>query len=240
MRLRTAVAPVCVSLALSLAGLSLTACAPAPEPGASGQVREYFIAADEVVWDYAPSGMNQITGEAWTPFEASFMVRGRDRIGSAYKKALYREYTDATFTTLKPRPADQEYLGFLGPVVRAEVGDTIRITFRNNASFPASLHPHGVFYNKDSEGSPYVDGTSGSDKADDGVPIGGTHVYTWEVPERAGPGPGDGSSVLWMYHSHVQEVADVNAGLVGPMIVTARGVAREDGSPSDVDREYIV
>lgn len=240
MRLRTAVAPVCFSLALSLAGLSLTACAPAPEPGASGQVREYFIAADEVVWDYAPSGMNQISGEAWTPFEASFMARGKVTIGSAYKKALYREYTDATFTTLKPRPADQEYLGFLGPVVRAEVGDTIRITFRNNASFPASLHPHGVFYNKDSEGSPYVDGTSGSDKADDGVPTGGTHVYTWEVPERAGPGPGDGSSVLWMYHSHVQEVADVNAGLVGPMIVTARGVAREDGSPSDVDREYIV
>ena len=78
-------------------------------------------------------------------------------------------------------------LGFLGPLIRAEVGDTIQVIFRNNAKRPYSMHPHGVFYNKDSEGAPYEDGTSGADKADDGVPPGGTHKYTWQVPERAGP-----------------------------------------------------
>jgi FtsP/CotA-like multicopper oxidase with cupredoxin domain len=86
---------------------------------------------------------------------------------------------------------------------------------------------------------PYNDGTSGGDKADDGVAPGGTYTYVWPVPERAGPGPMDGSSVLWMYHSHVDEVRDINTGLFGPMIITARGKARPDGSPADVDREII-
>ena len=72
-----------------------------------------------------------------------------------------------------------------------------------------------------------------------GVPPGGTFAYVWPVPARAGPGPMDGSSVLWMYHSHVDEVRDINSGLLGPMIVTARGMARPDGSPKDVDREFV-
>jgi len=60
------------------------------------------------------------------------------------------------------------------------------------------------------------------------------------VPERAGPGPMEGSSTMWMYHSHVDEAADTNAGLMGPMIVTRCGQARPDGSPIDVDRELVV
>ena len=42
-----------------------------------------------------------------------------------------------------------------------------------------------------------------------------------------------------MYHSHTNEVADVNPGLLGPMIITAPGRARSDGSPTDVDRELV-
>jgi manganese oxidase len=30
----------------------------------------------------------------------------------------------------------------------------------------------------------------------------------------------DPSSVMWMYHSHTDEVGDDYAGLVGPMIIT--------------------
>ena len=63
-----------------------------------------------------------------------------------------------------------------GPLIRGVVGDTIRVVFRNNGDRPYSVHPHGVFYTKSSEGVPYNDGTSGGDKADDGVPPGGTHV----------------------------------------------------------------
>ena len=49
----------------------------------------------------------------------------------------------------------------------------------------------------------------------------------------------DVSSVLWMYHSHFVESTDMNTGLVGPIIVTRKGEARPDGSPKDVDREFI-
>lgn len=33
-----------------------------------------------------------------------------------------------------------------------QVGDTIVVVFRNNVSFPTSIHPHGVKYDKDNEG----------------------------------------------------------------------------------------
>ena len=203
-------------------------------------VRTYYIAADTVAWNYVPSGTNQVAGRPFNEMERMFVEAGRGRIGSIALKSLYREYSDSSFTTLKPRPPEWEHLGFLGPLIRAEVGDTIRIVFRNQTNYPASMHPHGVFYNKDSEGAPYQDGSGGADKADDGVPPGATHTYIWTVPERAGPGHGDPSSVFWMYHSHVHETADVNAGLVGPMIISARGTTRPNGSPKDVDREVIV
>jgi hypothetical protein len=203
----------------------------------TGVTRTYYIGADSVVWDYAPDGKNDITSEPFDETADTYVQSGPGRIGSRYVKCLYRGYTDATFRQLQERPASERYLGILGPVIRAEVGDTIKVVFRNSCPFRASVHPHGVFYEKDSEGAPYDDGTGGAYKSDDAVPTGGTYTYTWRVPERAGPAPGDGSSVMWMYHSHTDEVADTYAGLMGPIEITARGMARADGSPRDVDRE---
>ncbi|HET7855846.1 MAG TPA: multicopper oxidase domain-containing protein [Gaiellaceae bacterium] len=232
-----------VGLALAfVVVLSVTAYGVLAVAGASAeavQTRHYYIAADEVAWDYAPSGINQITGEPFGEEENVFVASGRDRIGKVYLKALYREYTDETFTSPEPRPPEWEHLGTLGPVIRAEVGDTIVVHFKNSTRFPVSAHPHGVFYEKDSEGAPYNDGTSGADKADDAVPPGGAHTYTWEVPERAGPGPNDPSTILWMYHSHTDEPADTNAGLIGPIIVGREGSLDADGKPTDVDRELV-
>lgn len=206
----------------------------------TGKTRTYFIAADEVSWDYAPSGKNLITGKPFDDVANVFVQAGPDRVGHVYMKSLYREYTDATFTTLKQRPAKWQHLGDLGPAIEAEVGDTIRVVFKNNTRFPASIHPHGVFYTKAGEGAPYADGTNGADKADDSVATGKTFTYVWQVPERSGPGPMEGSSTMWMYHSHVDETGDTNAGLTGPMIVTRCGQAKPDGSPIDVDRELVV
>lgn len=204
-----------------------------------GNVRTYYIAADDVVWDYAPSGNNLITGEPFSEIEKLFAVAGDYNLGSKVKKALYFEYTDETFTTRKERAAEWSHTGWLGPVLRAEVGDTIKILFRNNTSFPASMHPHGVFYDKASEGALYEDNTSGANKLDDGVLPGATHTYEWAVPERAAPV--DGTTAFWMYHSHSEEVRDFNTGLVGPMIITAKGAStRDDLRPDDVDREFII
>jgi hephaestin len=210
----------------------------------AGQLRTYYIAADTVLWDYAPDGTNDITGQPFTPEEDVFTKQGPNRIGHRYYKSLYRAYTDATFSHQVVRPtscaatarACDDTLGMLGPVIRAAVGDTIKVAFKNNTPYPASIHPHGVFYGKDSEGAPYNDGTTA--KGDDAVAPGATYTYNWAVPERAGPGPMDGSSVLWMYHSHTDEVADTNAGLIGPMVITARGMADPvTATPTDVDKE---
>lgn len=222
------VAVVLFVLATTSCGLSQT----------GQQARNYYIAADEVAWNYAPAGTNMFTGTPFDDEAKKFVQAGPDRIGSTYTKCLYHGYTDATFSQQVPRPAAEQYLGFLGPVIRAQVGDTVHLTFRNNCSFPASVHPHGVFYQKKDEGAQYNDGRSAADKAGDAVAPHQQYDYTWQVPERAGPGPMDGSSVMWMYHSHTDEAPDVYSGLIGPMEITARGKARPDGSPHDVDREF--
>ena len=216
--------------------LAIPACFGQTQPA---KVRMYYIAADEVNWDYAPGGVNKMMGMKFDGYSKVFVERGPHRIGSIYRKALYREYTDETFAHLKPRPAEWESSGILGPILRAEVGDTIRVVFKNNATRPYSMHPHGVFYKKDSEGALYEDGTSGSDKVDDAVPPGETHVYIWEVPERAGPGPNDPSSIVWLYHSHAYEMRDVHSGLVGAIIISRRGASDAAGKPKDVDREFV-
>lgn len=240
MTARSPVAAQAGDMAMGQAGESSGMPSGAAEPTLpGGQVRTYYIAADTVAWNYAPAHRNMITGKPFGAVENTWVARRRERIGSTYLKSLYRQYTDATFTHRVPTAPEGEHLGSLGPMIQAEVGDTIVVHFKNNTLFAASMHPHGVRYGKDSEGSLYDDGTTGADKADDAVPRGGTHTYVWQVPERAGPGPGDGSSAMWMYHGHTDEVADSYAGLIGPIIVTKRGMARPDGSPNDVDRQFV-
>ena len=168
----------------------------------SGRLHTYFIAADEVTWDYTPKGRN-LTG--LPHLEGSDEQNSSSRGHRSYLKAIFREYTDATFRTLKPRPPEWEHLGILGPLIRAEVGDTIEVFFKNNTKLTCSMHPHGLSYAKDSEGAMYQDGTPEVARRDDMVPPGGSYTYRWRVPERAGPAPGDGSSVLWMYHGHFVE-----------------------------------
>lgn len=201
----------------------------------AGKTRTYYVAADDVDWDYTPRGRNLIG----SPIPEGPEDESGATAHKKFLKAVYHEYTDNTFKSLKPRPQQWEHLGILGPLIRAEVGDIVRIVFKNNSKIFCSMHPHGLAYGKDSEGALYNDGSSQGDKKGDAVPPGSGYIYTWLVPERAGPGPGDGSSVLWMYHSHFVEPRDMNTGLLGPIIVTARGSAKADGAPKDVDREFV-
>lgn len=45
-----------------------------------------------------------------------------------------------------------------GPVLRAEEGDTLRVTFMNKADRNYSIQPHGLHYDKRFQGSSYEDG----------------------------------------------------------------------------------
>lgn len=201
-------------------------------PGARS--REYFVQAEDAIWDYAPLGSNVCDsapfGEDETIFVKEHFSTGPGfGIGSKYMKSRYIQYTNASFTTRVKPQEDMQHLGFMGPVLRARVGEKLVVHFKNKASVPTSLHPHGVFYTKQSEGAPYNDGTSGADKKDDAVKPGGTHTYVWEVPDRAGPGPGeDKESKLWIYHSHHSEVEDSYAGLFGIILIINSGALFHD------------
>jgi FtsP/CotA-like multicopper oxidase with cupredoxin domain len=203
-----------------------------------GITRTYYIASDEIKWNFAPAEINLITGKPYDNYTGLYVKNTKDHIGSVYLKCLYRGYTDDTFTTLQPVTDKWKHLGIMGPVIHAEVGDTVKVVFKNNCRIPTSMHPHGLFYLKESEGAQYNDNVFDSDKGAV-VLSGGNYTYTWQVPERAGPGQGDPSSVLWMYHSHVDEVGGTYAGLVGPIIVTRHGMANSDGSPKDIDQEFV-
>src|SRR5262249_49399813 len=142
------------------------------------------------------------------------------------------EYTDSTFSTLKAQP---EWLGILGPVIRAEVGDIILVTFLNRSSSTHSIHPHGLHYNKDNEGAVYLPYGKGA-----GVAAGERFTYRWLADPGSGPVAGGPSSVVWWYHSHVDAEREINAGLLGPIIVTAAGMADARGVPKDVGREFVM
>jgi FtsP/CotA-like multicopper oxidase with cupredoxin domain len=203
-------------LVFALGCLVLTAAASA------AATREYFIAAEGVVWDYAPAGTD-VTHHAPLPPE----VDGHTK----WHKTRFIEYTNAEFHTRTVHPA---WLGIMGPIIRAEVGDTIIVHFKNKGDRPYSMHPHGLRYTKDDEGAYYHPAGRGAR-----VRPGESYTYTWIADERSAPGPRDASSTVWWYHSHVDEPEDINAGLLGPIIVTAQGKARQDGSPQDVQREFV-
>ncbi|MBI3887123.1 MAG: multicopper oxidase domain-containing protein [Opitutae bacterium] len=219
-------------------GVALLRAEEEPKEPLTGEVRVSYVAADEVEWNYAPGG-NVLAEMECCGDDTPWLKRGAAGQPPVFKKAIFREYTDDTFTQLKPRPPAWEHAGILGPILRAEVGDRLEVTVKNNTRFPVSFHAHGVHYLKPYEGAGYPDGTRGSDKADDAIAPGDTYTYRWGVPTRSGPGPNDPSSVVWLYHSHVNSPQDVNTGLVGALIVTRHGAARADGTPADVDREFI-
>ena len=236
---------VCLFVVGGLAQLAATSARPRPPqdlPTTGGRVRTYYIAAEEVEWDYAPLGIDMMTGKSFEGTAAAYTQPGPNHIGHVYRKAVYREYTDGTFAMRKPRPAQDEYLGLLGPILRAEVGDTIKVVFKNNASRPYSMHSPDVFRLRNSSDTGSIPDATGNvvdQEPEDMVEPGATFTYEWDVSEGAGPGPDDASSIAWAYQSHVSEYKDVASGLVGAIIVARRGQMNSDGTPKDVDREIV-
>jgi manganese oxidase len=205
-----------------------------PDPA---KTRHYYIAAEPVQWDFMPLGSDPICG--MTP-SANVLA------WHLIRKARYIQYTDATFTQHVPQAPR---LGILGPVLRGVVGDYLEITFLNRTALPLSMHPHGAKYDKDSEGSYYVDNhqlkslQSGARGDRSTLGLGAAigpdarFTYVWYLDKESGPLPTEPSSKGWLYHSHVSGEGEINLGLEGFIIVTDPKRARPDGTPNDVDRE---
>ena len=201
---------------LAFAGILL--CLSTPTEAAT---REYWIAAEKVEWNYAPSGKNLIRP-----------AMGLDVWGKAliYEKYRYIQYTDNTYMTQVEQPA---WMGILGPQLHAVEGDSVRVHFLNRADKPLSIHVHGLQYDEANEGADM----KGSGAA---VPPGGTFTYHWEADSDAAPGPNDPSSIVWLYHSHVDAVTEVYDGLIGTIVVTKKGMERaaNDPRPQDIDKAF--
>ena len=85
--------------------------------------RHYYIAAEDVSWNFAPSGRDLIDSR---PIPAPWSAQ------TVWPKSRFVEYTDATFSQKKAQP---EWLGILGPIIRAEVGDEVIVDFSTADEF---------------------------------------------------------------------------------------------------------
>jgi FtsP/CotA-like multicopper oxidase with cupredoxin domain len=216
-------AGACADWSVSPGAVALRACPQVAVPAPAGpRTRIYYLAAEDVNWDYAPLRTDPVFGRPLpTPW-------GHQTV---YRKQHYVQYTDNSFSTPVPQPAWQ---GILGPMLHAVVGDTMKVVFCNRTETPLSIHPHGVRYDEADEGAVYDPPRGGGDA----VPAGGAYTYTWHAIPESGPLPGEPSSKVWLYHSHVMPDEDVYRGLIGTIVITDSAHARTDGTPSDVDREF--
>ncbi|XP_076602278.1 coagulation factor V [Chaetodon auriga] len=174
-------------------------------------VKTYFIAAEEVEWDYAGYGQRR---------QDNLQQNSRE---TKFTKVVFRSYMDSSFSTPEIRGEIDEHLGILGPVIKAEVGQSIMVVFRNNANRPYSLHPNGVSYTKQTEGLSYEDGSKYWYKYDNEVQPGTTFTYMWKVHSMVGPNPGESHCRTWAYYSGVNPERDIHSGLIGPLLVCREG-----------------
>jgi hypothetical protein len=106
--------------------------------------------------------------------------------------------------------------------------------FKNTCAYPYGVHSHGVKYIKEDEGAAYNNIHHAIKSS--ALSQGESHEYTWIANERAGtafyhkilyckgPGPADGNSKLWAYHSHNADPDDIYSGLMGPIIIYLSGI----------------
>jgi manganese oxidase len=148
----------------------------------SGSLREYWIQADSFYHNLMPTGLDQMSGTRYSANQSSYWAIG------------YRAYTAGWTTPLAGNDDIGGNTGIPGPIIRAEVGDTVRIHFRNNDThyqFRHSMHPHGLLY------TPANDGTwiaQNGNKPGTALKVGETFTYEWKAIA---------SSVgSWPYHDH--------------------------------------
>uniref|UniRef100_H2ZM30 Uncharacterized protein n=1 Tax=Ciona savignyi TaxID=51511 RepID=H2ZM30_CIOSA len=188
-------------------------------------VRTYYIAAEEYLWDYAPTGNDLMSGESLRNSRkksSRFYSDGRNRIGSIYMKAHYVRYTDEMFRTqFEISPIDR-HLGSLGPVIRVEVGETLRIVFKNSASRSYSFHLD-AFPFTDSEVLPNQ-----------------RRTYQWEITEEDAPGLHKVQCVTRFYYSNTDPIRDIATGLIGPLLVCQRGALDTNGRQRNINQELFL
>lgn len=219
-----------------LSGVQTTYAANAQtSSSSSGNLREYWIQADAFYHNLVASGLDAMSGMRYHPNETSYWAVG------------YRAYTPGWGHPLSGNDDIGANTGIPGPVIRAKVGDTIRIHFRNNDThynFCHSIHPHGVRYTPANDGAWTAQNIT---KPGTSLKVGESFTYEWTAVA---------SSVgSWPYHDHAMPatipgststsndsemnpsngIMELGAelGLFGMIVIT------DDQTPR-VDREFIL
>lgn len=172
---------------------------PTPEPQPGGQAREYWIAARPRRWNVAPTGRDEWMGRR----------PPRRRTLDAF---VYQRFSPGFARPIAPARMP-------GPTLRAEVGDTIVVHFRNEGrgrfAQPVTIHPHGVRYTPDYDGSYLGDFTRAGGFVEPGEEV----TYVWEAtPDSVG---------AWPYHDHgPNHTLNTFRGLFGAIVVSPKGEPR--------------
>ncbi|NXF50177.1 HPHL1 protein, partial [Oceanites oceanicus] len=151
-----------------------------------GAMRLYYIAAEEMEWDYAsnkssaPKIYNVSSNEERYPRQKMLVGMGHSYSGGETLKHPF----------MKPASI---FCFHLGPLLHAEVGDSVLIVFKNKASRPYSISAHGI--EEVAALGKIVLSVSGE-----------INTYRWNVPERSGPGKTDPNCITWVYYSTVNFV----------------------------------
>lgn len=131
-------------------------------------------------------------------------------------RPITREYTWVIEEyTLNPdgvfRPMVLINSTFPGPLIECNEGDELVVHVSNRASNATSIHWHGLYQN----GTNWMDGTIGVTQCP--IAPGHSFTYRFNVTGQAG---------TYHYHSHMSMQA--SDGLVGPLVIHARGHEEED------------
>jgi FtsP/CotA-like multicopper oxidase with cupredoxin domain len=181
---------------------------------AQARTIDYWVAAVPTTWNIAPNGHDAIMG---TPV---------DPADSIFPTVVYRRYSPHWRRPLQNAArSNSDGLLIPGPLIKARVGDKLRIHFKNMDTLrrdPHSMHFHGVHYKPSSDGA-YVPGFSGKD-AD--VKFGQSYTYKLTA--------GKDSVGVWPYHDHSPSMeASIGGGMFGMLSI----LGRHEQAP---DREFEV
>lgn len=68
-----------------------------------------------------------IFSQSHRDFRTKYLKQGPYRIGKKYKKAVFTQYKDGTFKERAEDKQRKKELGILGPVIRAQIRDVIKV-----------------------------------------------------------------------------------------------------------------
>ena len=176
---------------------------------AQARVREYWVAAVPMTWNLAPNGRDAIMNMELDPADTIFPT------------VVYRRYSPHWAKQLpNAAKSNADGLAIPGPLIKARVGDRLRIHFKNLDTLrhaPHSMHFHGVHYRPSSDGA-YVPGFSGRDGD---VKPGQTWTYRLTA--------GMDSAGVWPYHDHSPSMHEsIDGGMFGMLSILGRHQAAPD------------